>query len=317
MTTALYRFLTLGMAVIYLALSARFIALGAPAWWFALGAPIAYTALTLFPVTLWFILSRAWGVAVPKAGRVGPAGYARMFVDEWTTIATSWPIMAFHELLIRDSVGSTADVPIVLIHGVWNNDGVWLRFLRWFAHRGVGPVYTFNCHPTVGDIESFAKQLADRVEAICAATRASQVVLIGHSMGGLIARAYLRRNGGKRISKIITIGTPNHGSRFAAAGVGRCLEQMRLGNEWLAELNQDSRNDERVPIVTIWSWHDTLVVPQTSSRLSGTKDIALVGVGHNALLRNRDVFLRLLEELDERGTAWQTEPLGSTKLDSR
>src|SRR5262245_5861802 len=127
MTTALYRLLTVGLAVVYAALALRFVALGAPAWWFVLGAPVAYVVVTLLPVTVWFILSRAWGVRVPASARLGIAGYARMFWGEWATIATSWPVMAFHELLIRDWV-RTAGVPIVLIHGVWNNDGVWFEF---------------------------------------------------------------------------------------------------------------------------------------------------------------------------------------------
>ncbi len=48
-----------------------------------------------------------------------------------------------------------------------------------------------------------------RIGDIEAATGASQVVLVGHSMGGLVARAYLRRYGGAKVRRLITIGTPH------------------------------------------------------------------------------------------------------------
>jgi triacylglycerol esterase/lipase EstA (alpha/beta hydrolase family) len=109
-------------------------------------------------------------------------------------------------------------------------------------------------------------------------------------MGGLVARAYLRQRGPARIERIITIGTPHHGSVFARGFVGRCLAQMRPGNAWLAELNRDEMKPSPVPIVSIWSRHDSLVAPQASSELACAANVALVGTGHNALLNDPRVM---------------------------
>jgi triacylglycerol lipase len=49
-------------------------------------------------------------------------------------------------------------------------------------------------------------------------------------------------------------------------------------------------------VISIWSWHDSMVTPQTSSRLSGAIDVPLAGVGHNALLREPAVLERVLLE---------------------
>jgi triacylglycerol esterase/lipase EstA (alpha/beta hydrolase family) len=109
-------------------------------------------------------------------------------------------------------------------------------------------------------------------------------------MGGLVARAYLRQRGPTRIERIITIGTPHHGSMFARGFVGRCLAQMRPGNAWLAELNREEAKPPPVPMTSIWSRHDSLVAPQASSELACAENIALTGIGHNALLGDRRVM---------------------------
>ncbi|HEU5133980.1 MAG TPA: CHAT domain-containing protein [Steroidobacteraceae bacterium] len=61
------------------------------------------------------------------------------------------------------------------------------------------------------DINSLGKLLADRL----AADGRDDVALIGHSMGGLVARAALTHAAGKRVSQLIMLGTPNAGSLAA------------------------------------------------------------------------------------------------------
>jgi pimeloyl-ACP methyl ester carboxylesterase len=61
------------------------------------------------------------------------------------------------------------------------------------------------------DISTLGKLLADRL----AADGRDDVALIGHSMGGLVARASLTHAAGKRVSQLIMLGTPNGGSLAA------------------------------------------------------------------------------------------------------
>ena len=61
------------------------------------------------------------------------------------------------------------------------------------------------------DIGTLGKLLADRLEA----DGRDDVALIGHSMGGLVARAALMHSAGKRVSQLIMLGTPNAGSLAA------------------------------------------------------------------------------------------------------
>ncbi len=94
----------------------------------------------------------------------------------------------------------------------------------------------------------------------------------------------------------MTLGTPHHGSVHAWLFPGVCLAQLRPGNPWLAELNRDEAAPG-VRIVSLWSWHDSMVAPQTSSRLAGAQNIELAGIGHNAMLGDRRVFDLVADEL--------------------
>jgi pimeloyl-ACP methyl ester carboxylesterase len=177
------------------------------------------------------------------------------------------------------------------------NDGVWFTMRRYLARQSVAAVYTINYGPPYGDIEHFAEQLGAKIESVCAVTDAARVLLVCHSMGGLVARTYVRQRGSARIERIITIGTPHHGSMFATMLLGRCLAQMRPGNLWLAALNRDETKPFPVPITSIWSRHDSLVAPQASAELACAKDISLAGIGHNALLGDVGVIALVVQEI--------------------
>jgi triacylglycerol esterase/lipase EstA (alpha/beta hydrolase family) len=274
----------------YVSWAEHHIADGAAIWWFVVGAPIAYFAPAFVLVTLWFALSWIWRTPRPPEARLGFASTLRLYLTEIWMIAASWLLIVLHRLLVHDPVPAPAQRPVVLIHGVLVNDGVWLPVRRFLARNGVAPVYTMNYGPPLADIEWFAGQLHTKIEKIRAATGADRLVLVTHSMGGLVARAYLRRFGSARVASLITIGAPHHGSILAWSFPGVCLAQMRPGNAWLTDLNRDENEAAPVPITSIWSRHDSMVAPQASCVLGNAENIALVGVAHNALLGDERVM---------------------------
>jgi triacylglycerol esterase/lipase EstA (alpha/beta hydrolase family) len=268
----------------YVRWAAQHLSAGAELWWFVLGAPIAYFVPAIVLVMLSFAIAWIWRTPRPPEARIGFAATFHMIWTEIWVVALSWPLMALHRWLIRDPPPAAATRPVLLVHGVLVNDGVWIAFRRYLRRQGIGPVYTINYGPPLADIELFAEQLDAKIAAILAATGAEHVVLVGHSMGGLVARAYLRRFGGARIARVITLGTPHHGSVLAYLFPGRSLAQLRPGNPWLAELNRGEHGRVPVPITSIWSRHDSMVAPQASSELGHAENVPLIGVAHNALL---------------------------------
>jgi triacylglycerol esterase/lipase EstA (alpha/beta hydrolase family) len=288
---------TLVAAGTYAAVAARHIASARSAALWAAGALLVYAAAILLLCASYFAISWIWRARRPREVRLGVRGTLRLWWREYQTLAGSPPRLMLYGLLMRDPAPAPVETPVLLVHGVLCNAGVWVRLARYLRKRGVTGLYSLSYGPPLASIETFAEQLARKIDAIMAATGAPRVIIIAHSMGGLVARAHLREHGTGRIAGIVTIGSPHHGSMLAWFFPGRSLAQMRPGNAWLAQLNAE-RLDPALRFVSVWSWHDSMVAPQTSSELPGAVDIALAGIGHNALLGDAGVFALVRKEIE-------------------
>ncbi|MBP1719890.1 MAG: Alpha/beta hydrolase family protein [Deltaproteobacteria bacterium] len=88
-----------------------------------------------------------------------------------------------------------------------------LSFSEFLKMEGYG-ILTWSQEKSRGRIEYAVGELQAILEAI---PNGEKKVLLGHSRGGLVARKYLqdRRPGWDRISAVLLLGVPNHGSRLA------------------------------------------------------------------------------------------------------
>ena len=82
----------------------------------------------------------------------------------------------------------------------------------------VGDIYlTFDYENLHTTIEENAEGLKDRLAA-CGLTKGAgkEVVLVAHSMGGLVSRWFMEKLGGRElVSRVILCGTPNAGSNWS------------------------------------------------------------------------------------------------------
>lgn len=285
-----------GIASAYVALAFVANASGVATPWLIIGALAACLALPFVVATISFTLAWIFRTPRPPSCMIGPIASLRMFVGEARAIARSHPRMAFGWWLMRDPPPAPAVTPVLLLHGVLCNAGIWRGTIPRLRAAGCRPVYTLSYGPPTASIEHFAEQLDAKIEAICNATGAARVALVTHSMGGLVARAYLRRFGGVRIRCVVTIGAPHHGSVDAWMFPGECLAQMRPGNAWLAALNAEPP-PAATRIVSLWSRHDSMVAPQASAELAGAENVAFIGIGHNALVDHPAIVARVVMEL--------------------
>jgi pimeloyl-ACP methyl ester carboxylesterase len=295
----------LSLAFVYVAASAAYVAwawhevaAGASTAWFVVGAIAIFFGAPALVTALWFAIAWVWRTPRPPDKQIGFGPSVWLYLNETRSIMRNGPRMAFAWWTLADPPPAPAAAPVLLLHGVLCNGAMWLDWTRRLPARGLGPIYALSYGPPLLPIEAFADQVASKIDAILAETGARQVTLVGHSMGGLVARAYLRRHGGAKVRKLVTIGTPHHGSVHAWLFPGACLAQMRPGSAWLDQLDRGEDSVPRVPIVSLWSWHDSMVAPQKSSWLASANNVELIGIGHNALLADVGVFERVAAELE-------------------
>ncbi len=190
--------------------------------------------------------------------------------------------------------------PVLLLHGFGANSGFWRPLSQRLRKAGISHA-TVDLEPVLGSIDDYADLIEAQAMLLCAATGASQLVVVGHSMGGLAARAWMRRHGSERVVKLITLGTPHFGSWLASYGSGRNTKQMvppgADPDAWLIRLSQSETPALRERVLSIWSRHDNIIAPQESALLPGAGNVAFDLVGHVALGFDPAVLDRVTREI--------------------
>lgn len=202
------------------------------------------------------------------------------------------------------AAGAGGAPPVLLLHGYINNAGALWRLWRALVGKGFG-VYTLNLEPVYAGIDHYVPAITARIGAIRALTGAAEVTLVCHSMGGLAARAYLdwcaAQNVAPGIAKVVTLGSPHHGTVLARAEWSANGRQMVPGSAWLARLaaQEAARQPAAWPcrFVSIYSLDDNIVVPPRSAWLEGARNIELEGIGHISLPLARRVIDLVLTEV--------------------
>jgi len=296
MWTAITLWAVIGTGVMAFAIgAAQAIQSGASPWPWIAAIPLVYLGSLFVFVLGYFALAWTRRAPRPAYAKLTWPRALRLFRREYLAIAGSAPRMMAYRAVTRDPTPAPAAHPILLLHGVLCNGGVWRSLKRRLRKAGLGPTYAPSYGPPLASIDLFADQIAAKIDGILAATGAKQVSIVAHSMGGLVARAYVRKYGGDKVKRVITIGTPHQGSVHAWLFPGTSLGQLRPGNPWLDALPEPDGGSP--PFVSVWSWHDSMVAPQTSARLRHGRNVEIVGVGHNALLTDPEVAQKVIAEL--------------------
>ena len=186
-----------------------------------------------------------------------------------------------------------ARIPVVLVHGLVDNRSVFSVMQRSLRKRGFAYVCTWNYSPLLTDIARGAADLGAHVERICAQTGHDRVHVVGHSLGGLIARHYVQRQrGDRRVESLVTLGTPHQGSLLAHVVPTPLIRQLRPGSPLLRELAEPAPGC-RTTLTAIYSDLDQMVLPTSSGRCDhadlGARNVLVHGIGHMSLPRHRSV----------------------------
>ncbi|MEE1803982.1 alpha/beta fold hydrolase [Streptomyces sp. JV176] len=194
--------------------------------------------------------------------------------------------------------------PVVLLHGFVDNRSVFVLLRRSLARHGWQHLVSLNYSPLTCDIRTAAELLDRHIEEICARTGHRRVDVVGHSLGGLIARYYVQRMGGdSRVRTLITLGTPHEGTTAVPlADAHPVVRQMRPGSPVIEELRQPAPGC-RTRFVSFWSDADPLMAPVTTARIEHpdllVENVLVSGVGHLALPIHPGVAAGIRHALEE------------------
>lgn len=233
-------------------------------------------------------------------------------------------------------------LPIILLHGSSGNHLEWIESIAHLeTHFLDNPIYAFSIdmhldeehnhqyyiNPHTGEkidgnkisgfkmkdisseqdvpIEQFNQKVRTYVKFVQKKHNNKKVILIGHSMGGLLAHQYILKEGDSDIHSIVTIASPLNGSplllnRFILKSMNSARHhQMRPGSDYLIGLHNFIGNSINYPpTLSIGSIND-MHVPDEYSRLpwdvAGCLDNyqhhTLGGYGHFSIVSSEELWL--------------------------
>jgi len=272
-----------------------------------LAAPLGVAAVVLVRLTITannFFIAWRYRSETPSSHTLNWRQAAALFFYEF--YASQWsssyamPFKAFSKRAARHPSG----LPVLLIHGYGGNSGYWHAMSKSLAQANIAH-HAIDLEPMLTDIDNYVPAIHRAIETLCAESGSPRIVVLAHSMGGLATRAYMRDHGNARIAQLITLGTPHHGTGIANFGPGMNSRQMHWRGKaangtpsaWLRKLETGEDAATRARIVSIYSHHDNIVAPQTSSHLDGARNIEYQGIGHVALVRHPLIRARVLAEI--------------------
>lgn len=213
----------------------------------------------------------------------------------------------------RDKLPPMTGRGVLLLHGMLRSSKC-MSTVAAAAQEAGYETFQFNYPSTQITIPDAAEYLNKAIESL---DGIEELSIIGHSMGGLVTRAYFAQHGDPRIKRVVMMGTPNQGAELAdllyrnvvirtASGPGgrqlvtdpdglipmlpapRCEFAVIAG----ARGNQAGWN----PFL---SGDDDGTVTVESTRLVGATDFSVVRTTHTLMLGNREVIDQALRFIAE------------------
>jgi triacylglycerol lipase len=226
--------------------------------------------------------------------------------------------------LVHHGVG-TAETPILLVHGIVDNHSIFTLLNRALRRRGFATISSYDYGLLTRDIPEAAAVLGKAIEELAVETGYERIHVVGHSLGGLIARYYVQRQGGDaRVHTLVTLATPHSGTELARPlRMLPLLDQLSPDSSLIRELTEPAPGC-RTRFLAFYSDIDHVVWPSRNARLDHpdlqVRNISVPGVGHLSMPNNSSVAFRISSALAELDPFETTKPgsqlsLGSAKND--
>lgn len=181
--------------------------------------------------------------------------------------------------------------PIILLPGLLMNRAHLFFMALYLRKRGFESIHTLNLFPLIRGIRNSAEKVSRLIDRLKVSSPDKRVVLIGFSMGGVIARYYAEQlGGGRNISMVITIASPHRGTK---------LLPLQL-SKW-KEFPTPPEDSAMVPTIFVYSIFDNMVIPYKNSFIEGRGERVSLGIrGHLGTFFSLTLFATIEQILQRR-----------------
>lgn len=188
--------------------------------------------------------------------------------------------------------------PVILVHGLYHNSSAWMYYRFRLRRAGYKNIYTLNYNSFRRSFHEILVQLDELVSSVSGRFPERPIMMIGHSLGGLLCRAYCHRPKVVRVGAVITLGTPHQGSKLAVLGIGRLVQGIVYRGPLIAEMEQRPEPSE-IPRLALHSPLDNMVLPNEAlhAAVPGWEHRETSPVSHVAMLFHKCTASDILDYL--------------------
>lgn len=183
--------------------------------------------------------------------------------------------------------------PVVFVHGYTGNASNWTTAIALFLAAGYDSddlyAYEYNSY---GNNITNAQGLASYVSQVRSRTGAAKVDIVNHSMGGLVTQWYVKQLGGTAyVDHVASLAGANHGTTSA----GACLiyvtcQQMYPGSSFIQTISSGDETPSPTRFATWYSPCDGVILPYTSTVLSGASNTYVACENHLTYLTDTSIL---------------------------
>jgi pimeloyl-ACP methyl ester carboxylesterase len=203
-------------------------------------------------------------------------------------------------------VPSEIDTPVLLVHGFGANKSNWMFLRRYLRQAGFGRVHALNYSALGSDIPTLAERCAERATELQDQLGVDRVHLVGHSLGGVVARYAVQVTGLSGAAVCISIASPHGGVRLARyGGPFATLSpfpaglQLRPGSEVMEAL-RSTAGSSSTRFVAYYSNLDLLVPARRAMILEPelrATNILVKDQGHLSIMFSRRLAQSVVDQL--------------------
>jgi len=188
---------------------------------------------------------------------------------------------------------------ILLVHGIFDTGSIYRKLVRQLTARGH---HCFAPSLSPNDARHGIVDLATKLNSLVDENFGPDepIVIVGFSMGCLIARYYIDRlRAARRIKAFFAISGPHAGTLTAYFCPGQGAKDMRPRSALLRELDSADHPAHDFPIFTYWTPLDLMILPATSSRWHPAKELIVWSALHPLMTSNNQLCSDVFAKIDE------------------